>query len=217
MENRKIIIGDLHGCYDEALKILEQVDYNKETDQIYLVGDLIHRGLYSKACFQFYYDYNCKSVLGNHELEHLKVKSGEWDESSRVTTLKNEFGEELYGKFIAEISKWPLYIEEDEFILVHAGIPPDQSHLNSDLDILTTIRTVADPNDPSIIKPWFEFYTGEKLVVFGHWSRLGGLISKNVIGLDMGCVFGRSLRALVLPERKIVEVKALKQYYNPIK
>lgn len=48
--------------------------------------------------------------------------------------------------------------------------------------------------------PWFELphKRGDTEVVFGHWSALGFLRDHGVIGLDTGCVWGRSLTALRL-------------------
>ena len=60
--------------------------------------------------------------------------------------------------------------------------------------------------------PWFDFYTDDKLVVFGHWAAQEGVVRENAIGLDTGCVYGKKLTALVLPERELVSVKARKQY-----
>ena len=47
--------------------------------------------------------------------------------------------------------------------------------------------------------PWFEVpnrQTAEVMVAFGHWSTAGGLWRSNVVCLDTGCVWGRSLSAL---------------------
>jgi len=51
--------------------------------------------------------------------------------------------------------------------------------------------------------PWFKTpkrRTQDTLVYFGHWSTLGLLRVKNVIGLDTGCVWGGKLTAMEIPE-----------------
>ena len=99
-----------------------------------------------------------------------------------------------------------------------AGLLPNKK---TTIFFLVKIRKVTDPQNPKILKSWFDFYKGKKLVVFGHWAALNGIVKENVIGLDTGCVYGKKLTALVLsdsasspnsPKREIVSVQAKKQY-----
>ncbi|MBU3589009.1 symmetrical bis(5'-nucleosyl)-tetraphosphatase [Polynucleobacter sp. 80A-SIGWE] len=51
--------------------------------------------------------------------------------------------------------------------------------------------------------PWFKTpkrKTQDTLIYFGHWSTLGLLQHKHVIGLDTGCVWGGKLTAMEIPE-----------------
>ncbi len=51
--------------------------------------------------------------------------------------------------------------------------------------------------------PWFKTSkrkTQDILIYFGHWSTLGLLREKNVIGLDTGCVWGGKLTAMEIPD-----------------
>jgi bis(5'-nucleosyl)-tetraphosphatase (symmetrical) len=51
--------------------------------------------------------------------------------------------------------------------------------------------------------PWFKApkrKTQGTLIYFGHWSTLGLLQHKHVIGLDTGCVWGGKLTAMEIPE-----------------
>ena len=57
--------------------------------------------------------------------------------------------------------------------------------------------------------PWFDVpnrATRDVTVVFGHWSTLGLVLRSDVICLDTGCVWGGSLTALRLQDRKLVQV-----------
>lgn len=38
---RDFVIGDLHGCYDDFLCVLEKLEFNKEKDRMFSVGDLV--------------------------------------------------------------------------------------------------------------------------------------------------------------------------------
>ena len=52
--------------------------------------------------------------------------------------------------------------------------------------------------------PWFKVpsrKTQDARVIFGHWSTLGLVKTKNVIGLDTGCVWGGSLTAMSLGKK----------------
>jgi bis(5'-nucleosyl)-tetraphosphatase (symmetrical) len=61
------------------------------------------------------------------------------------------------------------------------------------------LRQKGPPRDaPSGLIPWFDVpdrRTAAVRVVFGHWSTLGLLQRKNLLGLDTGCVWGGSLTA----------------------
>jgi bis(5'-nucleosyl)-tetraphosphatase (symmetrical) len=62
---------------------------------------------------------------------------------------------------------------------------------------------------PGELRPWFNCRHPSfenKTVIAGHWSALGLHISKNFIGLDTGCVWGRELTALRLDDRKVFQV-----------
>jgi bis(5'-nucleosyl)-tetraphosphatase (symmetrical) len=66
---------------------------------------------------------------------------------------------------------------------------------------------------PAHLRPWFEVYAerfpGER-VVFGHWASLDGVTGrKDLIGLDTGCVWGRTLTAMNLESMQRVEVAAV--------
>jgi len=54
--------------------------------------------------------------------------------------------------------------------------------------------------------PWFEGRKGKPLIVFGHWSTLGLKLTGRLAGLDSGCVWGGSLTALRLEDRKLFQV-----------
>jgi bis(5'-nucleosyl)-tetraphosphatase (symmetrical) len=48
--------------------------------------------------------------------------------------------------------------------------------------------------------------TASSLVVCGHWSTLGLLLAPNVLMLDSGCLWGGSLTAIRLPDRRVFQV-----------
>jgi bis(5'-nucleosyl)-tetraphosphatase (symmetrical) len=60
---------------------------------------------------------------------------------------------------------------------------------------------------PEGCRPWFELcsFPEEVTVLFGHWAFLGLHLGRNAIGLDTGCVYGRSLTALRLEDRQLFQ------------
>jgi bis(5'-nucleosyl)-tetraphosphatase (symmetrical) len=60
--------------------------------------------------------------------------------------------------------------------------------------------------------PWYALPApawDDHTVVFGHWAAHGLRISEHWISTDAGCVWGRSLAAVRLPERTVTQVKSM--------
>ena len=63
-------------------------------------------------------------------------------------------------------------------------------------------------------RPWFEWRRSERdrsegeTILFGHWAALGFYDGGSVVGLDSGCVWGRSLTAMRLDDRAVFRVAA---------
>ena len=58
--------------------------------------------------------------------------------------------------------------------------------------------------------PWFDMpgrRSRDHAVIFGHWSALGFVERPDVLGLDSGCVWGRSLTAVRLDDRARFQVE----------
>jgi bis(5'-nucleosyl)-tetraphosphatase (symmetrical) len=56
-------------------------------------------------------------------------------------------------------------------------------------------------------RPWFEFRpAAEPPIVCGHWSTLGLKLTAKLAALDTGCVWGGSLSALRLEDRRLFQV-----------
>lgn len=71
---------------------------------------------------------------------------------------------------------------------------------------------------PAGLVPWFDVpdrQTQDVTIVFGHWSTLGLLMRSDVICLDTGCVWGGSLTAMRLQDRKLVQIKC-SQFQDPL-
>lgn len=220
MSKRNIFIGDIHGCFNELQALLTKVHYNKDQDDLYLLGDVINKGPKNQEVLEFIEQERPFIIKGNHEFYFLKYCHGQTDlKSQSFEKLKKELQPRL-NHWLELIDSWPYFIEREHFLCIHAGIPPLESPLKSiDPELLTNIRTwdgsgesLSNPKNP----PWHELYQNSKLVIYGHWAQQGLLKTHNTIGLDSGCVYGGKLSALILPSKEIVQVQA-KEIYCPIK
>ncbi|MGB0128589.1 MAG: symmetrical bis(5'-nucleosyl)-tetraphosphatase [Rhodocyclaceae bacterium] len=64
-------------------------------------------------------------------------------------------------------------------------------------------------NTPLGYMPWFDVpgrKSSDTVLVTGHWSALGLRIRADLLALDSGCLWGRHLTAVRLPDHKVFQV-----------
>ncbi len=119
------IIGDLQGCYDEFDALLNQVKFEPGKDTLWLCGDLVARGPKSLECLRRIRQLgqSAKTVLGNHDLHLLATAAG-----IKKAKVRDKTHPILEAHDSTELLEWlatrPLLLEHDEFVITHAGIPP---------------------------------------------------------------------------------------------
>ena len=204
---RTIVIGDVHGCFQELQDLLRAV-MAEPSDRLISVGDLISKGPDSRSVIEWAMATpNLECVLGNHELRlrrHWRAGSLS-DEKAHDALTYRQFGDS-YARAMRFIDRWPLTVSGPGFLVVHAGFDPREGLEWQSPARLTSMRRLGDG------RPWYEAYRERTLVVFGHWAKLQPVARPNAVGLDTGCVYGGSLTALILPERLIVSVPARRAY-----
>jgi bis(5'-nucleosyl)-tetraphosphatase (symmetrical) len=137
-------IGDIQGCYDELMTLLDHIDFNEQHDQLWFVGDLVNRGPKNLQTVRFIKSLGEKAVvvLGNHDLHLLAMKAG-----YRTPKKTDTFQDILDAEDADELLKWLRYrpmIHHDKtlgYTLLHAGLAP-QWNLDLALSCAKELETV---------------------------------------------------------------------------
>ncbi|WP_078392581.1 metallophosphoesterase family protein [Shouchella patagoniensis] len=226
--DKVFVIGDIHGCYNELVKLLSY--WKKESEQLVFLGDYIDRGPDSLAVVQLVQSlvHNDQAIAlkGNHEdmfLDWLKETNSERflrnGGSETICSFLGTAKEKDARRAIMEaspneilfLSVLPLYHEWGHFLFVHAGV--DLTLNNWKESSKKDLLWIRDP-----------FHVGEnqtgKRIIFGHtpvqmlhpddraepWYSPCG----TKIGIDGGLVFGGSLHGV-----KIDSAENLEWYHVP--
>lgn len=67
-------VGDIHGCYDDFLQLLDKIGYEDGADCLIFVGDYIDRGAQSYEMIQWLLSHKSRQIItirGNHEEEFI--------------------------------------------------------------------------------------------------------------------------------------------------
>ncbi len=119
------VIGDVQGCFDALIRLLDKIKFDAKHDQLIFVGDLVNRGPHSLKTLQYIKSLGTSAltVLGNHDLHFLCVALGH----TKIRT-NDTFDDILQASNRIELIEWlrhqPLLIQRENYIITHAGIPP---------------------------------------------------------------------------------------------
>src|SRR3984957_1720794 len=200
MTPRILILGDLHGCYDEAVELLDRLAACA-SDRVIFVGDLVDRGPKPRECVELAMRHEC--VLGNHEEHHLeRRRSADAKLSPDHLRTRRALGSEHYDYF----ARLPLFLRlrEHGAAVIHAGAMPgvaleaqDRYHLLHAQCVKPPARKSYWPSKaPADHTFWTNHWRGPERLVFGHTMVAAPLLSDHAVGIDTGAAFGRPLTAL---------------------
>jgi bis(5'-nucleosyl)-tetraphosphatase (symmetrical) len=120
-----LAIGDIQGCYDQLMRLLERARYDERRDVLWFVGDLVNRGPQSLATVRFVKRLGDRAitVLGNHDLNLLAVAEG-IRKPHRGDTDGDILAAPDRDELLAWLRRRKMLHVENGYAMVHAGLLP---------------------------------------------------------------------------------------------
>ena len=128
----RYVVSDIHGNYELLVKLLKKINFS-EDDTLFVLGDVIDKGKDVQKLLNLLFGKlrdNSVVLAGNHEYELIKLVTDlivkDASDDVILSECKKFLGvENLSLQDVDDIMNMPYTHEEDDFILVHAGIPFD--------------------------------------------------------------------------------------------
>lgn len=118
-------IGDVQGCFDTLMQLLDRAAFDPARDRLWFVGDLVNRGPQSLDVLRYVKSLGDRAttVLGNHDL-HLIMRAEGHSRAHDDDTLGAVLDAPDRGELLQWLRSRPLLHREDEYVMVHAGLLP---------------------------------------------------------------------------------------------
>ena len=230
-----LLIGDVHGCYDELQELIDEQYHLKNIDSttaIIFLGDLVDKGPKIKETLKLFNSLkeslkNVYTILGNHEDKLKRYLRGnnvsithgldKTIEQLHLEDIQSKYAQELLLQL--ESLPYTIKLSSNDYV-VHGGINPLRSIEKQSKHLTLYIRTFnlktleySNDEDPF----WFELYDLKREnIYFGHNYNEEFQVKENVFSLDGYCVYGRELRAMVVDikanKRDFFRVQAKRKY-----
>lgn len=144
-------IGDLQGCHQKLLELLERVRSSSPDSKLIFVGDLVNRGPNSLATLRTVRSLGdrAQAVLGNHDLHLLAVAHG-LRKPSASDTLDDILAAPDRDELLDWLRRRPLALFEQGHLMVHAGVLP-QWTAQKTLELASEVESVLRGPD------WIKF------------------------------------------------------------
>jgi protein phosphatase len=235
------IIGDIHGCFSELKKLLEQLGYtiNKEDDaflvqppagrKVIFLGDLVDRGPDVAGVLKLVMSMGSNGtalcVPGNHDLKlvrklkgrQVQITHGLAESLEQLEKESPEFRNQVLEFLDGLVSHYVL--DDGKLVVAHAGMKEEMQGRGSgkvrDFALYGETTGETDEFGLPIRYNWAAEYRGKAIVVYGHTPVPEPEWLNRTINIDTGCVFGGRLTALRYPERQMLSVPAERTYAQP--
>ncbi len=207
-----VIIGDIHGCYEELCLLLKKCTEINSNTLFICVGDLVNKGpgnlqvvrlLHKMALDKM----GVLSVRGNHD-EVCLLEWQKCQESNSSLLEKFDWMAHLSKEELEWLSELPytIYIPSRRITIVHAGLVPGVPIHDQDPNHMLHMRDLKYDTDSSQwtaceqvssdTEAWGSKWPGPDHVYFGHDARRRYQSYEFATGLDTACVYGGWLSAV---------------------
>lgn len=236
------IIGDIHGCYDEAIELLGKLGYavrgeagdcdvsppvtNGVPRTLVFLGDLVDRGPASSAVLRLVMrlveEGKALCVPGNHDVKLLRYLSGKNVRLTHGLDLTVEQLSKETPEFVERVRMFVdglishYVLDDGKLVVAHAGLKEEMQGRGSGAvrEFCLYGETTGETDEYGLPERinWALDYRGRAMVVYGHVPVPNAQWLNNTMCLDTGCVYGGQLSALRYPEREVVSVEAKAVY-----
>jgi bis(5'-nucleosyl)-tetraphosphatase (symmetrical) len=132
------------------------IAFNEQSDQLWFAGDLVNRGPKSLETLRFVKSLGpaAITVLGNHDMHLLAAACAE-----KSTHQKDTLSQVLDAPDREELIDWlrhrPLFHCNDDFCLVHAGLPPQWDLKKAQKMAFLAEKTLTSPDYRIFLKQMY--------------------------------------------------------------
>ncbi|SFC48332.1 symmetrical bis(5'-nucleosyl)-tetraphosphatase [Collimonas sp. OK412] len=121
-------VGDLQGCHQSLLNLLERIDAATPDARLIFVGDLVNRGPQSLATLRLIRSLGdrAQALLGNHDL-HLLAAAHGIRKLHKADTLQEILDAPDRDELLDWLRQRPLALQEQDHLFLHAGVLPQWS------------------------------------------------------------------------------------------
>lgn len=208
-----VVIGDVHGCFDELSALLQKIHAVIIPSNILkvFVGDLVNKGPQSRQVMQFMLEHHnresCISVRGNHDDVVVDQILNVIRKDPCSLRSKNKWMEEVTEEELRFLMDLPysIAIPSLNALVVHAGVIPGLRVQDMRPEDLVSMRNLVQ--EDGVYKAtrsdkdgtaWAKSWSGPEHVYFGHDAKRLLQREQHATGLDTGCVYGRELTGVFI-------------------
>ncbi len=233
------LIGDVHGCFDELVQLLDKLGYTVAGTRVtppvgrkaVFLGDLVDRGPATPQVLALVLamveEGKALCVPGNHDIRLRRALQGKKVQPThglaaslvQLASHPPEFKKRVQDFIDGLVSHYVL--DDGRLLVAHAGMKQELAGRASgavrQFALFGETTGETDEFGRPVRHDWAAEYRGNATVVYGHTPVPAAEWLNRTINIDTGCAFGGSLTALRYPENELLSVPASRAYADPVR